>query len=132
MDKYQEFHIELLEQTYNNLIQMPPFNTQSCSTQDQVFLERFSALIEDFKVLKSGYTEQGQDFCCTWVRAYPDLVPVLPRDLLWYFGGDCLHFMPDEEIDTFAQLDERRHDAQSAQQTFDYPKERAKAFNLLH
>lgn len=32
---------------------------------------------------------------------YPDFAPTFPRELLWFFGGECLHFMPDEEIAEF-------------------------------
>ena len=39
---------------------------------------------------------------------YPDFAPTFPRELLWFFGGDCLHYMPDEEIATFQQLEELR------------------------
>ena len=42
---------------------------------------------------------------------YPDFAPTLPRDLLWFLGGECLHYMPDEEINRYQQLDELRHEA---------------------
>jgi hypothetical protein len=32
---------------------------------------------------------------------YPDFAPTFPRELLWFFGGECLHFMPDGEIREF-------------------------------
>ena len=42
---------------------------------------------------------------------YPDFAPTFPREILWFLGGDCLHYMPDDEIATWQQLDELRHDA---------------------
>ena len=44
--------------------------------------------------------------------------------LLWFFGGDCLHFMPDEEIDLFQRLDERRYEAEERGETFDWNREK--------
>ncbi|MCB1703144.1 MAG: hypothetical protein KDI14_20230 [Halioglobus sp.] len=61
---------------------------------------------------------------------YPDFAPTFPRDLLWFFGGDCLHFMPDEEIALHQQLDEKRSQAASAGEIIDLQAARAKLLNL--
>jgi len=42
---------------------------------------------------------------------FPEFAPTFPRQLLWFFGGDCLHYMADEEITRFQQLDEMRLEA---------------------
>ncbi|WP_206046791.1 PA2817 family protein [Mangrovimicrobium sediminis] len=42
---------------------------------------------------------------------YPDFAPTFPRDLLWFLGGECLHFMPDDEIALYQRLDEERESA---------------------
>jgi hypothetical protein len=49
---------------------------------------------------------------------------MVPRDLLWFFGGDCLHYMPDEEIGLFQELDERRHQAELDGAPFDWNQEK--------
>lgn len=75
-----------------------------------------------------GFYELGQWMIGHTVANYPDLTPVIPRDLFWFFGGDCLHYMPDEEIQMFQKLDEACHsDEQAAEQ---YQDERAKIFGL--
>lgn len=56
---------------------------------------------------------------------YPDFAPTLPRDLLWYFGGECLHYMPDAEIATFQQLDELRAEAAACGKVLDLAQARA-------
>lgn len=61
---------------------------------------------------------------------YPDFAPTLPRDLLWFFGGDCLHYMPDEEIATFQQLEELRQQAAARGDTLDLRAARAKLLKL--
>ncbi len=61
---------------------------------------------------------------------YPDFAPTLPRELLWFFGGDCLHFMPDEEIALYQQLDELRHEAAARGEIMDLRAARAKLLQL--
>lgn len=61
---------------------------------------------------------------------YPDFAPTLPRELLWFFGGDCLHFMPDEEIALHQQLDELRHEAAGRGKIMDLKAARAKLLQL--
>jgi hypothetical protein len=61
---------------------------------------------------------------------YPDFAPTFPRELLWFFGGDCLHFMPDDEIDVYQQLDEQRGQAAARGEIIDLRAARAKLLNL--
>ena len=56
---------------------------------------------------------------------YPDFAPTFPRDLLWFLAGECLHYMPDEEIATYQQLDELRADAAAQGKTLDLRQARA-------
>lgn len=60
----------------------------------------------------------------------PQLTEHFPRDLLWYLGQECLHFMPDEEIERLSALDDQRRDAQRQGQTFDWRAARAGALKL--
>ena len=57
---------------------------------------------------------------------YPDFAPTFPRDLLWFLGGQCLHYMPDEEIAVFQQLDEMRGSAEKRGEVLDFQAARAK------
>lgn len=75
------------------------------------------------------YTD-GQSCLCKIIAAWPQLMASVPRDLLWFFGGDCLQFMPDEEIDRFQQLDEARFEAESTESPLDYNKLRQHIFGL--
>lgn len=61
---------------------------------------------------------------------YPEIAPLYPRQLLWFFGGDCLHFMPDEEITRFQALEEARQEAASRGEVFNLRDARAKLLNL--
>ena len=61
---------------------------------------------------------------------YPEFAPTYPRQLLWFFGGDCLHYMADEEIAAFQQLEELRLAAASRGETFNMRESRAKLLKL--
>ncbi len=50
---------------------------------------------------------------------YPDFAPTFPRELLWFLGGDCLHYMPDDEIQLYQQLDEEREAASERGEVLD-------------
>lgn len=88
-----------------------------------LFLERFDELL---MVLRDVPDERhmGQELICQIFHRYPQIAHLVPRDLLWFFGGDCLHFMPDEEIDLFQALEERRYEAETRGEPFDWNMEK--------
>ena len=43
---------------------------------------------------------------------------------MWFFGGDCLNFMPDEEIEMYQILEERRFHALENDEPFDWIQEK--------
>ncbi len=49
---------------------------------------------------------QGQDWLVRVFTHHTQLSPAIERDLLWFFGGDCLHYLTDEEIAAFQQQEE--------------------------
>ncbi len=57
---------------------------------------------------------------------YPDFAPTFPRELLWFLGGECLHFMPDEEIALYQRLDDARHEAAERGEVIDFEAARAR------
>jgi hypothetical protein len=61
---------------------------------------------------------------------YPEFAPTFPRELLWFAGGDCLHFMPDDEIELYQRLDEQRGEATARGEVLDFRDARAKLLNL--
>ena len=89
-----------------------------------LFLERYDELMALLPVepIESQYL--GQDLLCQVIQRYPQIAHLVPRDLLWFFGGDCLHFMPDEEIDMYTALEERRFEAEENEEPFDWEQEK--------
>ncbi|WP_323816276.1 PA2817 family protein [Cellvibrio sp. NN19] len=123
--EYYTYHLELLAAFCAQIQQLPPFNTEDCSADDEEFITAITQLQQHAH--EPGFLEQGQTLMCRVVGSYPHLMPLLYRDLLWFFGGDCLHFMPDEEIAVFQRLDEQREDAKDQQTAFSYKDARAKS-----
>lgn len=124
---YLEFHLRLLNAFLERVKEQPPFCLETCEQEDQDFFRDLTELSH------SGGGDlliQGQQLFCRIVAAYPHLMPLVPRDLLWFFGGDCLHYMPDEEIRIFQQLDELRQSAIEANEPFSYENARLKTMGL--
>ncbi len=128
LDKaYFEFHMGLLTALIEQIKVQPQFCLEEPSEEDQDFL---LALISLPNVGGSNLLIQGQQILCKIVAGYPHLMPIVPRDLLWFFGGDCLHYMPDEEIRVFQDLDEQRENAKENNEAFSYEKARLRSMGL--
>lgn len=91
-------------------------------------------LAADFQLLADDDTSDVYELVPPLVdrlfTTYPDFAPTFPRELLWFLGGDCLHFMADEEIALHQQLDEKRAEAASGGKILDLQAARAKLLNL--
>lgn len=84
-----------------------------------LFLERFDEMVADLGE-SSEDLYVGQEIISQVFQRYPQIAHLVPRDLLWFFGGDCLHFMPDDEIDKYQQLEDRRYQALENGEDFDW------------
>ncbi|MEE4283694.1 MAG: PA2817 family protein [Pseudomonadales bacterium] len=73
---------------------------------------------------------EGPGLVSRLFTAYPDFAPGFPRELLWFFAGECLHYMPDEEIAEYQQLDELRREAAEQGKTLDLRQARASLKSL--
>ena len=72
----------------------------------------------------------GPELVSRLFDTYPDFAPTFPRQLLWFLGGDCLHYMADEEILQYQQLEDLRVKAVSSGKAFNFNDARAKLLNL--
>lgn len=120
MTDRHSFHLNLLKIAYNNLIQQPAFKEPEATDVELEFLDQFAALVEDFEQHRPQAYDDGQNMLVRMVRAYPQYVPLLARDLFWLFGGECLHYMTDEEMAQFQQLDETLAELEAKGEKVDY------------
>lgn len=124
---YVQFHRKLLQALQQAAAHALPAN--ELSEEDQELLEQLDQ-IANSKSFDEAFFATGQRALCRIVAAHPFLAPQVPRDLFWLLGGDCLHFMPDEEISLYQQLDELRFEAENDNTVFDYEKQRARILGL--
>ncbi|WEK29697.1 MAG: PA2817 family protein [Candidatus Pseudomonas phytovorans] len=118
-----QYHLQLLNHLRTILVALGDAE-QVPEESHALFLERFDELLTLLPQdpLESQYL--GQDLLCQVIQRYPQIAHLVPRDLLWFFGGDCLHYMPDEELDLYQQLEERRYDAEKQGESFDWNQEK--------
>ncbi|UAW97158.1 dehydrogenase [Halopseudomonas nanhaiensis] len=117
---YHAYHLALLKSLFDTLRAQALLMEQVPEESNILFLERFDDLISQLEVGSDDALYQGQDILCQIIARYPQLAHMIPRDLLWYFGGDCLHFMPDEEITLYQALDEQRAETEARGEAFDW------------
>jgi hypothetical protein len=115
---------------------------QQFSNYSKELNQRTEALAEDdslrelaltFSKLARGEGDlygEGQSLVARLFTTYPDFAPTFPRELLWFLGGDCLHFMADEEIELHQQLEELREQSASKGEIIDFAAARAKLLKL--
>jgi len=120
---YLDHHLALLAHLRSILVALGEAE-QVPEENHALFLERFDELLAQLPQAPEDSLYLGQDLLCQVIHRYPQIAHLVPRDLLWFFGGDCLHFMPDEEIALFQTLDERRYEAERNDEPFDWNREK--------
>jgi len=83
-------------------------------------LHAIAAAFNDLVAQPGRIMDEGPALVARLMTTTPQAAEFVPRDLLWYLGGDCLHFMPDEEIDYYTRLDEARRAADKRGEPFDW------------
>lgn len=120
---YLDHHLALLAHLRGILVALGEAEQVEDDTH-ALFLERFDELLSELQSDPENSLYLGQDLLSQIFHRYPQIAHLVPRDLLWFFGGDCLHFMPDEEISLFQALDERRYEAEANDEPFDWNHEK--------
>lgn len=124
---YFEHHSSLLKSLYQYCQQQLPFCDERASDVDAEFL----ALLKDVSQANTSsddFQANGQAIITRIVSQYPHITPEVNRDLFWFFGGECLHFMADEELQRYQQLDELFHE--STEPRLSYAQAKARVMQL--
>ena len=87
-----------------------------------LFLERYDELLRELPIDPINSQYLGQELLCQIIHRYPQIAHLIARDLLWFFAGDCLHFMPDDEIALYQELEDQRYAAEQRGEDFDWLK----------
>jgi hypothetical protein len=118
-----DHHLALLNHLRSILVALGEAE-QILDDSHAMFVERYDELLADLPESPDSSLYLGQDLISQIFQRYPQIAHLVPRDLLWFFGGDCLHYMPDEEIALYQLLDERRFQAEENGQAFDWNQEK--------
>jgi hypothetical protein len=119
---YLNHHLALLAHLRAILLAMGEAE-QISDESHALFLERFDELLINLPHVPEE-RHLGQELICQVFHRYPQIAHLVPRDLLWFFGGDCLHYMPDDEIAQFQDLEDRRYSAEMDGVPFDWSQEK--------
>ena len=123
MASHIEHHLALLNHLRGILVALGEAE-QVLDDSHALFLERYDELLAELPSDPVSSQYLGQDLISQVFHRYPQIAHLVPRDLLWFFGGDCLHFMPDEELDLYQALEERRFEAEQNDEPFDWNQEK--------
>mgnify|MGYP006202662465 FL=1 len=118
-----DHHLALLQHLRTILVALGEAE-QILDDSHAMYLERYDELLSDLPSDPEASLYLGQDLICQVIQRYPQIAHLVPRDLLWFFAGDCLHFMPDEELDLYQRLEERRYEAEQSDEPFDWNQEK--------
>jgi hypothetical protein len=122
-----QHHKELVTALYQYCCVELPFCSEQAEQSDLELLDSLK-LLSETEQLDDEYNFQGQALICRMITHYPHITPSINRDLLWYFGGDCLHYLSDEEISLYQQVDELLFQAQNEGQPLDINTAKTRVF----
>lgn len=125
LDYYRQLNTALSELCVKMVSQHPTHSEES----NKELLDLFLELDRSFDS-NGDYALIGQQIITRIVSHYPDITPQVHRDLLWFYGGDCLHFLGDEEIQKYQDLEERYYELSNNDDSCCYRNLRAQAFNM--
>lgn len=102
-----QWALETLRTLHATALRGPRFGEGEIRDErDERFLARFDRLCEALADGSPDYEFEGRDLLVAMQAGYPELWAGLDRRLLFFFGGECLHFLDDSELDLFqAELD---------------------------
>lgn len=130
MNQRLAYHVELLNQLATQLAKLEQSDQEY--NQENTILQQLDQLIESLKDPSAQQYDsaifEGQQWMNRFFTHNPELAPAVHRDLMWFFGGDCLHFMPDDEIEKYQLLDDAMAEAMLRKAPFNYTLSREAIF----
>lgn len=110
MESRTQYILSAFADLRQRIAEHDPFNTTDLAEEEIDFLEKWDQLIARIESNAPDYTFDAQEILSRFIRCYPNLVPLIKRELLWFMGGECLHFLGDEEISFYQQLEDQLYE----------------------
>ncbi|MBR7888525.1 hypothetical protein J9B83_06175 [Marinomonas sp. A79] len=119
MESRTKYILDAFADLRGRMAEHTPFDQTDLAEEDTDFLEKWDNLTQLIQENNHSYTFEAQDILSRFIRCYANLVPLIKRELLWFVGGECLHFLGDEEIALYQQLEEHLYELDSQNQSYD-------------
>lgn len=107
MTEKQNYYVQLLNRVQERLTSA---QKNAPELLNGTILHQLEQVINSLQEQSDSAYALGQDWMVQMFTHLPQFNPAIERELLWFFGGECLHFLSDEEIEQFQQEDERNAD----------------------
>ncbi|WP_417553570.1 PA2817 family protein [Marinomonas fungiae] len=114
-----QFIISRLQVLQQRIQEHDPFDRSELAEEEQDFINKWGELIIAGNQAQPEFLFDAQELLSRFIRCYPNLVPLMHRELLYFVGGECLHFLGDEELAFYQQIDEQLYDAEQAGKSVD-------------
>ena len=114
-----QFILNRLNQLHQRIKQHDPFDRELLAEEEHDFMQKWEELIASGQQTSPEFLFDAQELLSRFIRCYPNLVPLMHRDLLYFIGGECLHYLGDEELSFYQEVDEQLYEAEQAGDTID-------------
>ncbi|MBA6412392.1 hypothetical protein H2508_04635 [Parahaliea sp. F7430] len=102
------------------------FVQRTRSLDDQEPLRQLALACQAAGSDSASLYQEGPQLISRLFTLFPEFAPTVPRELLWFLGGECLHYMAEEEVLVYQQLDEARGEAAERGEVIDFEAARAR------
>lgn len=107
MESRTQYILDAFADLRQRIAEHAPFSQSELAEEEVDFLEKWDLLTQKIQANTHDYSFDAQEVLSRFIRCYANLVPLIKRELLWFVGGECLHFLGDEEIALYQRLEDR-------------------------
>ncbi|MCZ2720241.1 hypothetical protein O1D97_00930 [Marinomonas sp. 15G1-11] len=119
MNLRTQYILDSFTELKQRMFEHAPFNQKPLAEEEEDFLQKWHILMEEIKSLSHDYLFTAQELLARLIRCYPNLTALVKRELLWLIGGECLHFLGDEELALYQQFEELAYEYEQTGQEYD-------------
>ena len=101
MSESLQNHVEKLTKLHQQLE-----SARESKVLSAAMLHQLEQIIDQLTQHSDAAWQDAASWLANTMSIAPQIAPMIDRELLWFFGGDCLHFLTDEEIARFQQQED--------------------------
>jgi len=124
-----EYYLQLCTELHTHCAVVLPQHPAHSEESNAELLAMLAQLKEEFAT-NEAYVALGQRIITHIIGHYPDITPQVHRDLLWFFGGDCMHYLGDDEMERYQKVEEQYYEQCSSKPDTCYRNLRAQVFGM--